>query len=328
MARVAALGGHGASAQNCERDTHVLLRAAGITLDAPISKIKVRMYNHKKGRELPEDMFVIWPDDLAACIWRRGEDVFREFFCGTEDISAYWDHHARFCDWFKKHPMANHQPRSHLLPFSLYGDGINVFKQTQSGTVEVLGWTSDFVPTNHPMKRYLLINVYSEHHATESTFEDLMQALVPRLCRMVDPNAVFPWTASGYQWMFSSVQGDLAWICSKFQLFQYRSNEFCSLCPCVKNHPDVSMTLADFRESAAHRQTRYAHEDFISMTEEESRNLSTQSGQSCVLFGGDPALLAPKVFFALKPRVYKGVRKTGWGLDKQGPLCLVPLAAT
>ena len=158
-----------------------------------------------------------------------------------------------------------------LLPLSLYGDEVTAYKGTEAGSVARMGFCSDLVPFNQPWLRYFMTAVYSEYRAVEDTFDDILQALVPRLCKMVSREPHYPWAIRGYQWMFSSVQGDLKYLASNFNLFNYRANLCCSRCNVHKNHPRVDMTLADFRPNSGHLETRYGHEEFMAATREQDR---------------------------------------------------------
>ena len=257
------IGASGKHPQNSERDLHRLAKDCAGSFTPKVSTVQVRMYNHKTGEIELADTSVIFPDDFICAVWELGEHIFRRCFCGTEDIGQYWKHHMEHCSWFKSHPAYHYPSKDRLLPFSLYGDDVTCYKGTESGSVSVLAFTSDLVYGNEPLQRYFLMNVMSEHFAVEETFTDLLGLLIPHIRQLTNPEVARPWSRAGYQWMFSAVQGDLKWISDHFNMFNFRRNDFCSKCDVRKEHPDVSMTVADFRPNAAHRGTQYGHEEFM-----------------------------------------------------------------
>lgn len=83
-----------------------------------------------------------------------------------------------------------HKPyplKSHLVPFSLYGDDVSTYRNSDVGNITVLGWTSDFTWGNSALLRYFPICVHSEHNAiADITMSDIMSHLVPQLKNMFD----------------------------------------------------------------------------------------------------------------------------------------------
>ena len=69
---------------------------------------------------------------------------------------------------------------------------------------------------------------------------------------MVDPEYIHEWSSTGWAFIFSNIQGDLKWIRDQHKLFNFSANDCCSLCGAVKDHPDPSWTIADFRPTAKH----------------------------------------------------------------------------
>ena len=81
--------------------------------------------------------------------------------------------------------------------------------------------------------------------------------------------------------MFSSVQGDLKWLNDRHNIHPYNAEFFCSWCNCRKvmkrqgeEDIDVSLTLSDFRETAAHRRTVITNEQYLEKTSEDNSPLS------------------------------------------------------
>ena len=126
------------------------------------------------------------------------------------------------------------------------------YRNSEIGTVSIIGWTSDFGYLNTSLLRYYPICVFSEHASTDFTHEDIMKQVVPRIAEMVDPQVIHDWSSNGWAFIFSQIQGDLKWIRDHYGLYQFTSNDCCSLCGAVKDHANPSMTIADFRPTAAH----------------------------------------------------------------------------
>ena len=214
---------------------------------------------------------VIWPDDLASAIYARSEKLFEHCFAPRPaEIPGYWAHLERHCTWFNSHPAKEIADKTRLLPMCLYGDEINASKNVENGSICVMGFGSDLAYGNPALERYFLFTAFSEHNATEDTFDDIVRALVPRLRNMFSSTS-FNWCKKSWQWVYSSTQGDLKYITDRFKLHNFRKNQFCNLCRCKKKDNNISMTLADFRENAAYRDTIHTHDDYMQSTTPETR---------------------------------------------------------
>ena len=271
--KIAACGSWGKHKSNCERDLHRVVQTVGHALQVPISQIRVRLWDHKEAKEYWGALPVIWPDEVAKSIFSRGEDIFKHCFAPRPDeLPSYWAHIERHCSWFASHPARDidNVQKAKLLPFCLYGDEINAFKNVENGSICVMGFGSDVAYNNSALERYYLFTAFSEHHATDNTFDDIIRALVPRLQRMFTSTS-FNWSKAGWAWTYGSTQGDLKYITDRFRLHNFRKNSFCNLCKCVKRHENISMTLADFRDGAAYRDTNVSHEDYVRATAAEER---------------------------------------------------------
>ncbi|CAE7562987.1 unnamed protein product [Symbiodinium necroappetens] len=187
------------------------------------------------------------------------------------EIESYWKHVEQHCRWFDDHPGRQAANKKRLLPFCLYGDEINAFKNAENGSICVLGFGSDLAYGNPALERYYLFTAFSEHNSTENTFDDIIRALVPRLRYMFDETS-FNWCSAGWRWTYSSTQGDLKFITDRYGLHNFRKNRICDLCECVKKDDNIAMTLADFRETAAYRATHYTHQDYMQSTTPETRS--------------------------------------------------------
>lgn len=197
-------------------------------------------------------MPVLWPDDFATALFLRGETTFKKCMVSDVDAAGFWEHMKVHSPWFQANSMKDFSRLDRLIPFSLYGDDVQCYKNSEIGTCSVIGWTSDFAFMNNSLLRYFPIAVYSERCATEHTHEDIMRGLTERLRSMVDPEYIHEWSSQGWAFIFHSIQGDLKWIRDNFNLFNFSANECCSLCGAVKSHEDLSWTIADFRPSAKH----------------------------------------------------------------------------
>jgi hypothetical protein len=232
-----------------------LLKTFSKRLGAKISTIHARMYNHAEARVEWQPLSIIFPDDMAAALFNRGGCVWQHTMFGDkapDEVLAFWQHCKQHCDWFKGSKCFNYPVLEKLIPFSIYGDDIAAYKGSETGSVTVLGWTSDLAFLNGSWTRYWPITVYAEYAATEWTYNDIMSHVVRRLHGMFDTEVVHDWTADGYMFVMSSLQGDLKFIRDMYHLHDYRANSFCSACGAQKNNDDISMTLADFRPNAAH----------------------------------------------------------------------------
>ncbi|CAJ1396099.1 unnamed protein product [Effrenium voratum] len=271
VAKLSGLGSSGRHTQNCERDLHRVMAKTEQYFSAPISYVRARFYDFRTATEIWRPTPVIFPDDLASAIWSRGPAAWEKIMLGN-DLSApgqFW-HHAAMADWYATHPAAAVEDKSKLIPFSLYGDEVQAYKNTEAGAVNVLGWCSDLAFGNQAMERYCLCCVYAEQIATRNTFTDILAALAPRMRRMFERDD-HPWSPSGWRFTYSSTQGDLKYVMDKFGFDTYRQNQFCLRCPCVKKCSDIGYTLGNFNESAAHMQVRFSHQTFLDRTAPEDR---------------------------------------------------------
>lgn len=212
-----------------------------------------RMYDHREARITWQSIPVLFPDDLAAALYLRGESYFKRCFMPAEDEpKKFWEHCKEHSTWFGTHPMKDFQRLDRLIPFTLYGDDVQCYKNSEVGTISVIGWTSDFAFLNGTLLRYFPICTWSEHCGTEFTYEDIMKHITMRISRMVDPEFIHEWSQGGFAFIFHGISGDLKWIRDQFGLHKFNANECCSSCGAVKDHPDPSMTIADFRPTARH----------------------------------------------------------------------------
>ena len=266
VSMIAKCGTGGKYKSNCERDLHRVVRRVANALEVPVHQIDVRLWSHKDGHEYVAKLPILWPDELVAAIYARGVETFTHCFAPRlDEIAEYWSHLEQHCPWFASHPARNLQDKRRLLPFCLYGDEINAFRNVENGSICVMGFGSDLSYGNAALERYFLITAFSEHNSTDNTFDDILRALVPRLQKMFTERS-HNWCTGGWAWTYSSTQGDLKYITDRFHLHNFRKNPFCDLCACKKKDDNVSMTLADFRENAAYRDTLRTHEDYIRST--------------------------------------------------------------
>lgn len=255
--RMSRLGTEGKHAKNCERDFHFLLRSFTKRFGVKINRVPARLYSHTSASVEWQQISVIYPDDMATALFAKGEKVWHHTMFGShtqEEIKMFWDHCKNNCDWFKGNQYCNYPLLGKLVPMSFYGDDIAAYKGSETGSVTVLGWCSDFAYQNSSLTRYFPIAIYPEYAATEFTYDDIMSHVIPRVRDMVDPTMLYDWSSSGYAFTFSSLQGDLKFIVEQYGLHNYRSNTPCSLCGVVKKAEDgdVSKTMGDFRSNAAH----------------------------------------------------------------------------
>ncbi len=265
LRKLAGLGAHGKHTNNCERDLQrLILNRGGKALDVEIEHVRVHLYNPKTEEESEQDLAMIFPDKMADALYRHDVRVFNQVFFG-ERVNArdYWEHTRKFTPWINNHPSARCKDVDKLIPISLYGDEVQSFRNTEGGVVSVVAWCSDFSAGLPALSRYLAICVVPDHYTTSQTYLDIWKLLAPRIAHMCSDQVRHVWTTGGYQFTYSSTQGDLKWILEKFGFHDFRANNFCSWCNCRKQHPDPGMTLGNFREDALHRQTRVSHEDFF-----------------------------------------------------------------
>ena len=253
--KISSVGTAGKHPGNAERDFHTLINSFCKRLGATIETVQVRMFDHREAKVVQQTLPVIFPDTMAAALFRMGPKVWRKCLFGDlsfEDTAAFWQHCDQRCDYFQTHPGRQFPKWSHLVPFSLYGDDIAVYKNTEVSGISVIAWSSDLSWGGSAFQRYFPICVYSENNACDETYGDLMSQLVPRLNMMFDQAHLHDWSGEGYHFMMSSIQGDLKWIAEKYKLHNFKKNTFCSLCGWCKVHEDIGMTLPDFRDTASY----------------------------------------------------------------------------
>lgn len=267
--KVAGIGAHGKFTNNCERDLQTLILRRNQSLDVEIETIQVHLFNPKTEEETLRPLSIIFPDKMAEALYRYDEAVFQKVFFGDKvDAKEYWLHCRQHANWMKDHPAAAEGLQlDKLIPLSLYGDEVQSFRNTEGGVVSAMAWCSDFSAGLPPLSRYMTICVLPDHYCTSRTFTDIWSILAPRIAKMCDPSIGHAW--SPYQFTYSSTQGDLKWILEKFGFHNFRSNQVCSWCGVCKSHADISMTIGDFSEGAAHRCTRVSHEQFFAQRGED-----------------------------------------------------------
>ena len=208
--KLANIGSSGLHPSNSERDLQRRVKA--MALHAKIEHVPIRINSPQQGHITVKNIAVIFPDSMATALWEAGENIFRHCFFNGVNARKFWKHHGTHCEWFRRHVDYTYDKKSRLIPLSLYGDEVQTFKNTECGIVDILGFTSDFAAGHGPLSRYLPIVAISEHLVCAFTWSDLWQALVPRLQKMVTDTS-WKWSASGYKFMISSVQGDMKFLC-------------------------------------------------------------------------------------------------------------------
>ena len=183
VSRISTLGTSGKHAKNCERDFHTLLKSFSNRLGVKISTVSARFYSHATASVEWREVSVIFPDDLANALFSKGHKVWHHCMYGdhtSEEIRDYWVHCRSRCDWFRGSLCHNYPLPEKIIGFSLYGDGIQAYKGSETGQVTVLGWCSDLAFKNSSLTRYFPIAVYPEYAATEFTHDDIMAHVVER----------------------------------------------------------------------------------------------------------------------------------------------------
>eukprot|EP00438_Fugacium_kawagutii_P026542 Skav227899 [mRNA] locus=scaffold4087:171227:173433:- [translate_table: standard] len=229
--RISKLGTSGKHAKNCERDFHFLLRSFAKRFGVRISTVPARLYCHTSSSVEWRPISVIYPDDMANALFARGATAWHHAMFGhhsPDEVKAFWKHCQTTCDWFKGGPCHNYPLLEKIIPMSFYGDDIAAYRGSETGSITVLGWSSDLAFKNSSILRYWPIAIYPDYCATESTYDDIMQHVVRRVQNMLDPRTVHDWSSGGYVFQFSSLQGDLKFIRDQYHLHNYRSNSFCS----------------------------------------------------------------------------------------------------
>ena len=227
----------------------------------------VEMFNPKTQTASMQKLPIIFPDKFAETVFSVSETLFVDLFFGDVDAQGFWDHVATHCKWFRDHPAntLDRASRGKLIPFSLYGDEVQSFRNTEGGVVSVLGWSSDFGHGKAPLSRYFCICCVCEHYCTEKTHQQILEHVAKRVSSMCSPTSQFLWSSKGYSFTYSSTQGDLKYVCEKYGLHNYRKNDFCSRCLCKKSDPDIGMTLGNFRLDSSHLRTQLDHAAFFAM---------------------------------------------------------------
>ena len=238
-----------------------------LAVNIPIEFCAVEMFNPKTQRTYMHQLPIMFPDKFAEAIFAVSEPLFAKLFLGDVDAQEYWDHVATRCSWFRNHPANTLDPtsRAKLIPLSLYGDEVQSCRNTEGGVVSVLGWSSDFGHGKPPLSRYFCIGCVCEHYCTPNTHKQILTHVASRISAMCSPNSLHNWTLNGYNFTYSSTQGDLKYVSEKYGLHNYRKNDFCSRCLCKKSDPNPGMTLGNFRLDSSHLATRLDHDAFFEL---------------------------------------------------------------
>lgn len=260
VAQLSTVGCEGRYPANAERDIHRKLRHMSRSVQANIRLKKVRLTNPSTGEVSYQDFPLLLPDDLCKALWKCGEHVFRTCLFGkmTEaETEAYWKHIEQVYPWFGLHPANSWYCKSKLASITAYGDEVQCYKNSECGVISVTAWSSELGWKNDPLLRYFPIAIWSEHHECEYTYDDVMKHVVESFRKLTSPTQMWPWTSQGYLVAFTGVQGDLKWICDRMNgMHNFRKNEFCSRCECVKNHDDPYRTLPHFASDEGHHRPR------------------------------------------------------------------------
>eukprot|EP00434_Breviolum_minutum_P028013 symbB.v1.2.024783.t1/scaffold2245.1/size172089/9 len=247
------LGTEGKRPANAERDTHRMMRKTGQWLGAAIHHKRVRLVNPSTFEESYQLLPMILPHQFCLALWRCGEEVFKRCLFGRfteKEVEAFWDHIEMKCEWFDGHPAASWTTRSRLASIGTYGDEVQAYKNSDCGSVAVVAWTAELAYLNPAMLRYFPVAIWSEHHESEHTYNDCMKHVVESFQMLADPSQKWPWSDKGYLLCYTFAQGDLKWINDRMNLFNFRANNFCSRCECVKNDDggNVYNTLTHFSD--------------------------------------------------------------------------------
>lgn len=252
--------------QNAERDLHRLLHRESLSFNAEPEYVMVRMVDPSTLEIDWSPLAVLFPDTLLKALWALGEDVFRHCLFGdlTEnDTLEIWQHIENTCDWFSSHPARHWHSKGKLASLGTYGDEVQCYKNSECGVVSVSAWCAEFCTNSHPLCRYYPIAIWSEHVECEWTFGDMESQMIQRWRSLCDPEVAWPWTQSGYLMAFTFAQGDLKWLNERMGgLHNYRRNDFCSRCHCLKTDPDLTKTLPNFSEDPdAHEERAWSQEE-------------------------------------------------------------------
>ena len=263
--QLAGVGASGKFLNNAERDTHRLISRIGCSLNASIELKDVRMVNPSTMEENIQKLPMVLPHSMCLALWNKGEDIFRECLFGglsDEQIKKYWDHHDAKCSWFRGHPARGWPTRGRITSIGTYGDEVQAYRNSECGVISVLGWTAELACRQDPLLRYFATTVWSEHHESPNTYNDALGYIIESFRSLMDD--VWPWTKAGYLLFFSFAQGDLKWICDRMGIHNFRRNEFCSRCHCVKTADNVYDTLPNFSDDPeCFPQREYSHADLL-----------------------------------------------------------------
>ena len=250
VCRLSKVGASGAHPNNSERDVHRLLSKMSLSVGAAIEKVKVRMWNPSSLEESWELLPMLFPDSLLIALWDKGEKVFRKCLFGDmteKDAESFWRHMDKVQPWYRNLPSRAWKHKGKMASIGVYGDEIECYKNSECGVVSVTAWTAEFAMRSPPLLRYYAVAAWSEHCESKHTYADMEQHLAERLRMLSDPLVEWPWSASGYHIAVTFVQGDLKWIVDRMNgLHNFRRNDFCSRCFCVKTDDDVRKTLPNF----------------------------------------------------------------------------------
>lgn len=169
--RLSQIGAGGRREQNSERDLQRAISKFGPLTQVPISSVWARFYDYRTDEVVWRPTSVIMPDDLAVGLWEAG--VFEEFLVGGMNLKDFWDHCAK-ADWYKQHPSFHTSPeqRAKLIPFSMYGDDVQAFRNSEAGAISIMAWSSEVTFRNRAMARYFLLATYSEATSTSYTYSE------------------------------------------------------------------------------------------------------------------------------------------------------------
>ena len=230
---------------------------------------------------------VLFPDAFASAIWDQGRDVFEHIFfgrVGRDGAASFWANARERCPWYPRNiPEDMH---SGLIPVSLYGDEVHAYRNTDPGAVSVVGWTSDFAYGVEALLQYNLLCVFSEYVECSRTYDDLMEALLPRFQKLCDPLANHPWQQE-FRFVLCGVRGDLKWINDRYKIHNYRTNSFCSRCNVTKVSPtnNVYATITTFSGKAEYEEI--SHESFCANLSLEEWPLPVRYGVQLTRFCHD-----------------------------------------
>lgn len=122
-----------------------------------------------RAKSLQDARAVLWPVDLARALYLRGTATFEQCFLGGRevDVQQYWEHRLQFDRWFQQHPSRRYPDLSKLIPISPYGDDVQTYRNSEVGSVTVVGFTADLSFKSSSLLRYWPVAVYSEYAASD-----------------------------------------------------------------------------------------------------------------------------------------------------------------